>query len=512
MKDVSKNRQLYIANAGLALNARNKNEKNKMNQNFCRRTRREFLWQAGGGFTGLALAGLLDRNFLAAQDKRADGKKWVNPLAAKAPHFAPKAKSVIFLFMYGGPSHIDTFDYKPSMYGMDGKTIEVKTFGRGGHKNKGRIVEPRWKFKQYGECGKWVSDLFPNVGQCVDDIAFVHSMTADSPIHGSAMLQMNSGKIQSGSPCLGSWVNYGLGSENENLPGFVVMLDDKGGPISGPKNWTSGYMPATYQGVVVRSQGTPILDLKRPESMTDANQRKMLDALRKYNEEHESAHQGNSELAARIASYELAYKMQSTAPEAVDLGKETQATLDAYGVGKEPTNYFGRQCVMARRLVERGVRFVQVYSGGAHNDDNWDAHGNLENNHNLHAAETDQPIAALINDLKARGLLDETLIVWGGEFGRQPTAEYAKGSGRDHNAYGFTMWMAGGGIKGGVSLGKTDELGATAVEDRMHVKRIHATILQQLGMDPNALSYFYGGLEQRLVGVEGAKPIAELIA
>lgn len=483
-----------------------------MNQNFCRRTRREFLWQAGGGFAGLALAGLLDRDFLAAQDVRADGTKWINPLAPKKPHFAPKAKSVIFLFMYGGPSHIDTFDYKPTMYGMDGKTIEVKTFGRGGHKNQGRIVEPRWKFKQYGECGKWVSDLFPNVGKCVDDIAFVHSMTVDSPIHGSAMLQMNSGKIQSGSPCLGSWVNYGLGTENENLPGFVVMLDDKGGPISGPKNWTSGYMPATYQGCVVRSEGTPILDLKRPPTMTDQTQRKMLDALREYNEQHESLRAGNSELAARIASYELAYKMQSTAPEAVDLANETQATLDAYGVGKEPTNYFGRQCVMARRLVERGVRFVQVYSGGAHNDDNWDAHGDLEVNHNLHAGETDQPIAALINDLKQRGLFDETLIVWGGEFGRQPTAEYAKGSGRDHNAYGFTMWMAGGGIKGGVSLGKTDDLGSTAVEDRMHVRRIHATILHQLGLDPNTLAYFYGGLDQRLVGVEGAEPIQRLIS
>ncbi len=482
-----------------------------MSQNFCRRTRREFLWQAGGGFSGLAMAGMLDRKFLAAQDTMADGTDWVNPLAAKKPHFAPKAKSVIFLFMYGGPSHIDTFDYKPAMYGMDGKTIDVKTFGRGGHKNKGRIVEPRWKFKQYGECGKHVSSLFPNVGELVDDIAFVHSMTADSPIHGSAMLQMNSGRIQSGAPCLGSWVNYGLGSENENLPGFVVMLDDKGGPISGPKNWTSGFMPATYQGVVVRSQGTPILDLKRPESMSQSGQRMMLDALRQYNSEHQQQHQGNSELAARIASYELAYKMQSTAPEAVDLEQETQATLDAYGIGKQPTDYFGRQLIMARRMVERGVRFVQVYSGGAHNDDNWDAHGDLEVNHNLHAGETDLPIAALIKDLKQRGLFDETLIVWGGEFGRQPTAEYATGSGRDHNAYGFTMWMAGGGIKGGVSVGKTDELGASAVEDRMHVKRIHATILQQMGLDPNRLSYFYGGLDQKLVGVENTKPITELI-
>jgi hypothetical protein len=397
------------------------------------------------------------------------------------------------------------------MYGLDGKTIDVKTFGRGGHKTGGRIVEPRWKFQQYGECGKWVSDLFPNVGRCVDDIAFIHSMTADSPIHGSAMLQMNSGKIQSGNPCLGSWVNYGLGSENENLPGFVVMLDDKGGPISGPKNWSSGYMPATYQGVVVRSEGTPILDLNRPETMSDQTQRALLDSLRQYNQEHESQRGGNSQLAARIASYELAYKMQSTAPEAVDLSRETAATRKLYGLDQEQTSYFGRQCLMARRLVERGVRFVQIYSGGAHNDDNWDAHGDLEVNHNLHAGETDLPIAGLIQDLKQRGLLDETLIVWGGEFGRQPTAEYEKGSGRDHNAYGFTMWLAGGGIKGGVSLGKTDELGATAVEDRMHVKRVHATILQQLGLDPNRLAYFYGGLDQRLVGVEGADPIREIM-
>ncbi len=484
-----------------------------MKRNFCNRTRREFLWQAGGGFTGLAMAGMLEQPFLNAQEVQADGvTQWKNPLAAKAAQLAPKAKSVIFLFMYGGPSQIDTFDYKPTMYGMDNKTIEVKTFGRGGHKNQGRIVEPRWKFKQYGECGKWVSDLFPNLGHCVDDIAFVHSMTADSPIHGSAMLQMNSGKIQSGNPCLGSWINYGLGSENENLPGFVVMLDGRGGPISGPKNWSSGYMPATYQGVVVRSEGTPILDLKRPASMSDPAQRKMLDVLRTYNEQHESSRIGNSQLAARIASYELAYKMQSTAPEAVDLTQETEATEKLYGIDQEKTKYFGRQCLMARRLVERGVRFVQIYSGGAHNDANWDAHGDLVANHTLHAGSTDLPISGLIKDLKQRGLFDETLIVWGGEFGRQPTAEYAEGTGRDHNAYGFTMWLAGGGIKGGISFGKTDELGANAIENRLHVHRIHATILQQLGLDPNRLSYFYGGLDQRLVGVEDTKPIFDIIA
>ena len=484
-----------------------------MKKNFCNRTRREFLWQAGGGFTGLAMAGMLDQKFLAAQTQKADGvTDWENPLRAKEPHFLPKAKSVIFLYMYGGPSHIDTFDYKPKMYGMDNKTVDVKTFGRGGHKNKGRIVEPRWKFKQYGECGKHVSDLFPNLGQQVDDMAFVHSMVADSPIHGSAMLQMNTGKIQSGGPCLGSWVNYGLGTVNEDLPGFVVMLDHHGGPISGPKNWQSGYMPATYQGVVVRSKGAPILDLNRPAHISDEVQRKMLDTLRKYNEDHAAANPGNSELAARIASYELAYRMQSTAPEAVDINDETEDTQKLYGLDDKKTEYFGKQCLMARRLVERGVRFIQIYSGGAHNDDNWDAHGDLVMNHNRHAKATDKPIAGLIKDLKQRGMFDDTLIVWGGEFGRQPTAEYQSGTGRDHNAYGFTMWLAGGGIKGGVSFGKTDELGATAVENRMHVKRIHATILNQLGLDPNRLSYFYGGLDQRLVGVEGAKPIDELIA
>ncbi len=470
----------------------------------------------GGGFTGLALAGMIDQPFLNAQMTTADGqpmddKKWLNPLAPRPPHFAPKAKSVIFLFMYGGPSHIDTFDYKPGMYGMDNKTIEVKTFGRGGHRNQGRIVEPRWKFKQYGQCGKWVSDLFPNVAQHVDDIAFLHSMTADSPIHGSAMLQMNSGKIQSGNPCLGSWINYGLGSENENLPGFVVMLDKSGGPISGAKNWSSGYMPATYQGVVVRSEGTAILDLQRPDFLSDPAQRKLLDSLREYNQEHESSRLGNSELAARISSYELAYKMQSTAPEAVDLNQETESTQRLYGLDDAKTRYFGRQCLMARRLVERGVRFIQVYSGGAHNDDNWDAHGDLVSNHTLHAGATDLPVAGLLTDLKQRGLLDETLVVWGGEFGRQPTAEYAEGTGRDHNAYGFTMWMAGGGIQGGISYGKTDELGAQAVENRLHVRRVHATILHQLGLDPNRLSYFFGGLDQKLVGVEPTKPITEIM-
>ena len=484
-----------------------------MSNTFCGRTRRQFLWEVGAGFSGVALAGMLDSEFFAKQAYAADGKTaFKNPLAPKAPHFPAKAKAVIFLYMYGGPSHIDTFDYKPTMYGRDNQTIQVKTFGRGGHRNIGRIVEPRWKFKQYGQCGKWVSDLFPNVAKHVDDIAFIHSMTADSPIHGSAMLQMNSGKILSGSPCMGSWINYGLGTVNENLPGFVVMLDPRGGPISGPKNWSAGYMPATYQATVIAATNNPILDLKRPESVAPESQRQMLDTLRQYNEEHEILRGDNSNLKARIASYELAYKMQSSAPEATDLSKEPEHIQKMYGLDNPRSAAFGRQCLMARRLVERGVRFIQIYSGGNHNDANWDAHGDLFDNHTLHAGETDKPIAGLLEDLKQRGLLDSTLIVWGGEFGRQPVAEYERGTGRDHNAYGFTMWMAGGGIKGGVSVGQTDELGSKAVESPYQVKHLHATMLNQLGFDPNRLSFFYGGLNQKLVGVEHTESIKEVIS
>ena len=482
--------------------------------NFCGRTRRELLWQAGAGFTGLGLTAMLEQEgFFTNQSVAADGvTEWKNPLAPKQPHFAPKAKNVIFFYCYGGPSHIDTFDYKPDMYGMDGKTVDVKTFGRGGHRSQGRIVEPRWKFKQYGQCGKWVSDLFPELATRVDDIAFLHSMTADSPIHGSAMLMMNSGRVLSGHPCLGSWVNYGLGSENQDLPGFVVMLDPRGGPISGAKNWSSGYMPATYQATVMRSQGDPILDLSPPADLKGGGQRRLLDTLRKYNEQHQTQRADNSNLAARIASYELAYRMQSEAPEAVDISQETQETQDLYGLNDGKCSAVGRQCLLARRLIERGVRMVQIYSGGAHNDANWDAHGDLVHNHNLHAGETDRPLAALIKDLKQRDMLKDTLIIWGGEFGRQPTAEYAKGTGRDHNSYGFTMFMAGGGIKGGVSLGTTDELGSRAVDDTFHVKHLHATVLNQMGLDPNKLSYFFGGLDNRLVGVEGAQPIWDIIS
>jgi len=486
--------------------------KRRTKPDFCGNVnRREFLHTVGGGFPALALTGLLGSEGFFKELKGATTAS-ANPLASRPPMIRGKAKSVIFLFMYGGPSHIDTFDYKPNMYGMDGKTIEVKTFGRGGKKNEGRIVEPKWKFQQYGQCGKYVSDLFPHVGSCVDDIAFLHSMTADSPIHGSALLMMNSGSLISGNPSLGSWVNYGLGSVNENLPGYVVMLDQSGGPISGAKNWTSGFMPASYQGTVFRSQGNPILNLQHVDGMAAGEQRMLIDSLNHLNAGHLSPRFDNTNLSARISSYELAYRMQATAPEAIAVEDESEETKALYGMDRKETEDFGRKCLLARRLVERGTRFIQIYSGGAHNDHNWDAHGDLEDNHNLHAGATDKPIAGLLKDLKRRGLLEDTLVVWGGEFGRQPTAEYAEGTGRDHNSYGFTMWMAGGGVKGGVSVGQTDELGAMAVDNRFHVKNLHATILSLMGLDPNELTFFFGGLDHKLVGVEGAEPIREVMA
>ena len=295
------------------------------------------------------------------------------------------------------------------------------------------------------------------------------------------------------------------------MPGFVVMLDKTGGPISGAKNWNSGFMPAIYQGAVLRPQGEPILDLALPDGVTPAEQRRMLDALREQNEDHLRSRADDSNLAARIASYELAYRMQSHAPEAVDVGSEPEHTKRLYGLDDPRTEDFARKCILARRLVERGVRFIQIYSGGNHNDHNWDAHGDLVVNHTKHAGATDKPIAGLLADLKQRGLLESTIVVWGGEFGRQPTAEYAVGTGRDHDSKGFTMWLAGGGLKSGISVGTTDELGNAAVEKPFHVRNLHATILTQLGLDPNRLSYFYGGLDQRLVGAAGAQPISELI-
>ena len=478
-------------------------QRSKSSAQFCHRTRREFLHQTGGGFGSVVLAALLaGEGFFEKQTLAADGvTPYSNPLAAKAPQKSAKAKSVIFLFMYGGPSQVDTFDYKPKLYELDNKTIQVKTFGLGGHKNEGVVVGPKWKFRQHGQCGKWVSDLFPHQAECVDDIAFIHSMTADSPIHGSAMVMMNSGNILSGNPSIGSWINYGLGSVNENLPGFLVMLDPTGGPIGGSRNWSSGYMPATYQGTVLQSHGPPILNLDLPAGRTRQMQRRLLDQLKRYNEEHQISRSENSNLAARINSYELAYKMQQHAPEAVDLAQETATTRTLYALDNEQTKDFGSKCLLARRLVERGVRFVQLYSGGAHNNDNWDAHEDVYANHSYHGGRTDQPVAALIKDLKQRGLLDETLVIWGGEFGRTPTAENANG--RDHNPHGFTMWMAGGGVRPGMIYGRTDEYGYYAIENKVHFHDLHATILHLLGIDHDRLTFRYSGRDFRLTDIYG---------
>ena len=477
--------------------------------NFCSNTRREFLWETGAGFTGLAMTGMLAADGFFAESALAAPPQ-ANPLLPKPPMFPPKAKSVIFLFMYGGPSQLDTFDYKPKLVGRDGQTITTRSFREGNVPRTQKLMEPRYKFKPYGKSGKYISDLYPFLGQHADEMAFLHSMYSDAPVHGSAMIQMNTGKILTGSPSLGSWVNYGLGSVNQNLPGYVVMMDTTGGPISGAKNWSSGYMPAAYQGTVLRSAGDPILDLARPEGMQNEMQRDVLDSLGRLNESHRQTRSDNSNLSARMASYELAFKMQTHAPEAVDISKEPESIKNLYGMDKTETRDFGYRCLLARRLVERGVRFIQLYAGGGNTDflNFWDAHGGLVANHNRNAKRTDQPIAALLTDLKQRGLLDSTLVVWGGEFGR---TSHGTGDGRDHNAYGYTMWMAGGGIKGGTSYGESDELGMEAAVDRCHVKNLHATILHQMGLDPNKLAYFYNGLSQKLVGVEPVEPIHKII-
>jgi hypothetical protein len=462
----------------------------------------------------LALTSLLDRDGFFA--RAAEPKAAANPLALKKPHFPAKAKHCIFLFLYGGPSHVDTFDYKPELQKRDGQTVELET--RRHVVTKQKLLASKRKFARHGQSGQWCSDAFPNIARHMDELCVLKSLYADTFAHGSAMIQMNSGRVIQGSPSLGSWLTYGLGSENENLPGYVVMLDPRGGPISGAANWSSGFMPAAYQGTNLRGKGDPILDLTPPAGAEAA--RDQIDTLNALNAEHLRDRPGYSELQARIASYELAYQLQSSAPEAMDLSKETQQTLDLYGVNvPKPTDHklaygpahFGRQCLIARRLVERGVRFVQIYSGGGHNQENWDAHKGVEENLLIHGPEIDQPIHALLTDLKSRGLLDETLIVWGGEFGRQPSSQGADG-GRDHNPKGFTYWLAGGGVKGGVSHGETDEFGHEAAVDRHHIRDLHATILHLMGLEHEKLTYFYGGLNHKLTGVQEAHVIRDILA
>jgi Protein of unknown function (DUF1501) len=478
----------------------------------CGRTRREFLWEAGGGFAGTALATLLAADGFFARPATATdpGPNAGSPLAPKAPHFPARAKACIVLFMYGGVSQVDTFDPKPELIQRHGKPIPIldrdpvlKA------RSPGMLLGSSRTFTRHGQAGIEVSDLYPKFARCIDDVAVIRSMYTDSFAHGSGLLQMNTGFLRQGYPSLGSWVTYGLGTVNQNLPGYVVLLDSRGGPISGPPNWGAGFMPATYQGNPFRTSGDPILNLRPPTGISAAQQRHQLDLLAKLNQLGGGARPDNSQLMARIASYELAFRMQASAPEAVDLSSESAETCRLYGLDDPRTEKFGRRCLLARRLVERGVRFVQVYSGGGHTDETWDAHGDVNKNHELHCGETDQPIAGLLLDLKRRGLLDETLVVWTSEFGRTPTGQGGKG--RDHSPRGFSAWLAGGGVKGGQAYGATDDFGYAAVENPVHVHDLHATILHLLGFDHTLLTYFHGGRDMRLTDVHG-RVVRDLLA
>ena len=466
----------------------------------CGRTRREFVWEMGGGVAGLALSALLGQDGFAFSTPGTDAPG--SPLAPKKPHFPAKAKAVIFLTMNGGPSQVDTFDPKPDLTKFAGQPLPAdKKFINSGGRKVGFLTPAARPFRPGGKSGLPVSDFFPEVRKHADKLAVIRSCHTDSHAHGSALVMMNTGKTFIGRPSLGAWAVYGLGTPNQNLPGYVVILDKRGGPISGQPNWASGFMSAAYSGTLFRPVGDPILDLRGPLGR-DA-QRAQLDLLAELNQQHLDARPGGQDLAARINSYELAFRMQAATPEAVDLTTEAKATLDEYGVGAKPTDEFGRNCLVARRLVERGVRFVQLYSGGGHLEETWDAHESVEKNHGRHAAEVDKPIAALLADLDRRGLLDSTLVVWGGEFGRMPFSEGKGEPGRNHNPYGFSVWLAGGGVKGGTSYGATDDLGFEAVEDRVHVHDLHATILRLMGLDHEKLTYFHQGRDERLTDVYG---------
>ena len=478
----------------------------------CGQTRREFVWEMGAGFSGLALTSLLGADSFFAKHAHALGQAATTPLAPRRSSYFGKAKSCIFLMMNGGPSQVDTFDYKPELQKYAGKSLpEDKKYINSGGRRVGYLT-PNWRpFRPGGQSGLLVSDYFPNVRRHADKLAVLKSCQADSHAHGSALVAMNTGSTFIGRPSLGSWSVYGLGTENQSLPGYVVMLDKRGGPISGQPNWSSGFMPSTFQGTLFRPSGNPILDLQGPSHLDAVAQRRQLDLLAQLNQKHLDERPGGRELAARIEMYELAYRMQSETPEAVDLSKESQATRNQYGIGMQPTDEYGRNCLIARRLVERGVRFIQLYSGGGHLEDTWDGHESIEKNHGLHGAEVDQPIAALLTDLEQRGLLESTLVVWGGEFGRMPFSEGKDAPGRNHNPYGFCMWMAGAGVKGGMSYGETDEFGFQAVVNKTHVHDIHATILHLMGIDHEDLSYFHQGRQETLTDIHG-RVIKEICA
>jgi hypothetical protein len=475
-------------------------------------SRRDLLNRAGEGIGSLALAWLMNKDgLLAAPPASAtaaasctDSSGIQSPFSPKKPHFEPRAKAVISLFMDGGVSHIDTFDPKPALDKYHGQPLPVKGEVQVQQGFPGPIMRSPYKFRQYGQSGISVSELFPHMAQCVDDFALIHSAQGRSNDHSISHFEWHTGSLLVGFPSLGAWVTYGLGSENQNLPAFVVVYDHRGGPYNGPPNWGAGFLPASYQGTVFRSSGDPILDLKPPAGyVTPEQQRARLDHLAALNQQHENAHPGSSELAARIASYELAYRMQGCAPQAVDLSDESDETKQLYGLDHPITEPFGRQCLMARRLVERGVRFVQLFSGAYVNSnvDTWDAHDSIIDNHGQHALEVDKPIAGLMTDLKRRGLLDTTLVAWHTEFGRMPISQ--RGVGRDHNPGAMTMWMAGAGIRGGQVIGASDEFGYKVAEQPITVHDFHATILHLMGLDHKRLTYLFNGRNMRLTDVHG---------
>ncbi len=450
-------------------------------------SRREMLLDSGTGFGALALASLLPQTVLG-------------DAPAAVPHLAPRAKSVIFLFMAGGPSHIDLFDPKPQLNKLAGQPLPSgykRVVTAMGEINSPLLASKR-KWKQHGEAGTWVSDWIPNIAQCVDDMAVIRSCWTNGINHSGGVCQMNTGTPLAGRPSLGAWVNYGLGTENQNLPAFVVMTDSKAQVTNGPRNWGTGFMPASYQGTKLDVGNEPIANLNNPEGISVDRQRNKLNLLNSFNQNHLKDRPFQTDLEARIKSYELAFRMQANAPEAIDLESETAATQQMYGIDDSKTEAYGRNCLLARRLVERGVRFVQLYHGAG---SKWDAHSDIEGNHTKMCGQSDKPVAGLIKDLKQRGLLDETLVVWGGEFGRTPMSE--KGNGRDHNPTGFTMFMAGGGVAGGQTIGSTDDLGFHAVENRLHVHDLHATILYLMGIDHMKLTYLHKGRPERPTQNEG---------
>jgi hypothetical protein len=479
---------------------------------FCAKTlqaasRRQFLERSALGFGALAASTILSRDLPAATAG--------NPFAPKAPHFAAKGKSVIFLFMHGGPSHIDTFDPKPLLNQLHGQPVPP-SFGKADFQftkvEKAPLMGSPRKFRKHGQSGLEISDLFENLAGHADDLAIVRSCHHDGFTHVTGQTWMNTGWGRIGRPSAGSWVVYGLGSESDNLPAYVVMLD--GGIKAGLPAWGPGFLPAMYQGTVLRSEGPPILNVKRPDQITAAQQSEMFDLLRFYNDRHRGPRADDSELAARMAAYELAFKMQMSVPEVADLSRETEATRKLYGLDSPRTAEFGTQCLMARRLVERGVRFVQLYSGGKKGAEvGWDGHNECDQNHEFMASKTDKPIAGLLADLKSRGLLDSTVILWGGDFGRTPFTDGAESgggnrNGRDHNPYGFTVWMAGGGIRGGKTIGATDDIGFKAAADKVSMHDLHASLLALLGIDHTKLTYFFQGRDFRLTDVGGENSFA----